>query len=73
MRAVAVNERLAIVTAAGASVLMIKIPATDSRPRYFAVMGWLPYSEAVDASVGRLRATVRDAAGAIDDLTERLR
>ena len=36
-------------------------------------MSYLPYSEAVDASVGRLRATVRDAAGATDDLTERLR
>jgi len=36
-------------------------------------MGYLPYSEAVDASLGRLRAAVRDATGAIDDLTERLR
>jgi transaldolase / glucose-6-phosphate isomerase len=30
-------------------------------PRYFAVMGYLPYSEAVDAAVGRLRAAVRAA------------
>jgi transaldolase / glucose-6-phosphate isomerase len=28
-------------------------------PRYFAVMGYLPYSEAVDAAIGRLRAAVR--------------
>jgi transaldolase / glucose-6-phosphate isomerase len=30
-------------------------------PRYFAVMGYLPYSEAVDAAVGRLRAAFRAA------------
>ncbi|MGH9243132.1 MAG: bifunctional transaldolase/phosoglucose isomerase [Acidimicrobiales bacterium] len=30
-------------------------------PRYVAVMGYLPYSAAVDAAVARLRAAVRDA------------
>jgi transaldolase/glucose-6-phosphate isomerase len=32
-------------------------------PRYLAVMGYLPYSEAVNAAVGRLRAAVRDRTG----------
>jgi transaldolase/glucose-6-phosphate isomerase len=33
-------------------------------PRYLAIMGYLPYSGAVDAAVARLRAAVRDATGA---------
>jgi hypothetical protein len=33
-------------------------------PLYLAIMGYLPYSDEVDAAVSRLRAAVRDATGA---------
>jgi transaldolase / glucose-6-phosphate isomerase len=33
-------------------------------PRYLAIMGYLPASEAVDAAIARLRAAVRDRTGA---------
>ena len=35
-----------------------------SPPGYLALMGYLPYSEATDVAVGRLRAAVRDSTGA---------
>jgi transaldolase / glucose-6-phosphate isomerase len=34
-------------------------------PRYLADMGYLPYSDAMDAAVKCLRAAVRDASGAV--------
>jgi Phosphoglucose isomerase len=60
-RALAADPR----TEAGAEEAQLRALVPDlGPPRYFAVMGYLPYSEAVDAAVGRLRAAVRDATGA---------